>query len=182
MRSPLKHRTQKVPLVVFISTLSAAWMGVPLAAEKSPEGPPVDGPHTFHYADTTAIAVPILSQPANYELPMRDGFTQMHAGAICDRVVPGRIDVSLEWSSTRAGVEAYRVDITELGDGFEKGRFRTSGERPTSVKELPFEDASAGVYYYWRVLTKTVDGWVVGGSGRFDAPTCPVDESEEERE
>jgi len=183
MKSPLKQRARKFLFLVLILNLSAAWTAADPAAAAQEPGPGAPLPRAFHYADQAAMAVAILSQPPNYELPMRDPFTEMRANARCSQFVPRAIDVTLYWGSKRAGVVSYRVDITDLGDGFATGRYLTSGDRGTSVKELPFEEAKPGVYYYWRVLTKTADGWVVAGAGRFDAPICVMDEREEnERE
>jgi hypothetical protein len=184
MKSPLKQRAQKPPFLLLVLVLSALWTTAPRAERQrnTEVGPDLAPPPVFQYPGPAAKAVVILSQPASYELPMRDASTEMKAHASCSAVEPGVIEVSLSWSTKRLGAEAYRIDITDLGDGFATGRYLTSGERETSVKELPFESARAGVYYYWRLLTKTTDGWVVSGTGRFDAPTCPVDEGEEEGE
>ena len=38
-----------------------------------------------------------------------------------------------------------------------------------------FEEALPGVYYYWRVLSKRPEGWIVSGTGRLESPVCPVD-------
>ena len=181
MRSPLRHRPLIASFWLLVLTLSG--LGTVAAREKqvtalSPQPPPQA---TFHAPDPAARAIVIRSEPASYELPMRDAATEMQASASCSRFEPRGIDVSLRWSSRRTGTTAYRVDITEFGDGFAKGRYLTSGERETSVKELPFEEALPGTYYYWRLLTKTADGWVVSGTGRFDAPICPADDEEEER-
>lgn len=182
MRSQRKQRTTKLLFLVLILALSAAWAGAdPAPAEQKPASRTRVAPQrAFNPADPGAKAVVLLSKPASYELPIQDPLTEMHAEARCSRTVPRGIDVTLSWSSKRAGVEAHRVDLTEFGSGFESGRFLTSGERPTSVKELPFEEALPGIYYYWRVLTKTADGWIVSGTGRFDSPICPADEREEE--
>jgi len=143
---------------------------------------PVVRVHDFRAAGAADASVTTLFAPASYEVPFHDAFTAMHADARCSRFIPRGIDVNLTWSSGRAGGEAFRVDITPFSDGFEKGTYLTSGERPAFVKELFFAEAQPGIDYYWRLLTKTPAGWVVGGAGRFDAPICPVDEGKEEEE
>lgn len=129
----------------------------------------------FVPADAKALAIRIVSQPESYEAPTHDPFTALYARARCSRTTPRAIDVTLRWDVKQPEAKAFRIDITEFGDGFAKGRYLTSGERSTDERQLPFEDARPGIYYYWRVLTSTPAGWVVSGAGRFDAPICAAD-------
>ncbi len=129
----------------------------------------------FAEADAAALAIKLVSQPASYESPARDAFTLMAVDGRCSRTVLQASDVELRWEVKREGVESHRVDISEFADGFAKGRYLTSGDLPGSEREIPFQDARPGLYYYWRLLTKTSEGWIVSGTGRFDAPICPAD-------
>lgn len=138
------------------------------------------GDHTFKPPDAKALAIQIISEPESYDLPFALPDTVMKAQARCSTVVPRGIDVMLHWDVKQADAKAYRVDITELRDGFAKGRFLTSGERPPAERLLPFEDAQPGLYYYWRVLTSSDAGWVVSGAGRFDSPVCASDVEDSE--
>ncbi len=138
------------------------------------------GDHTFKAADAKALAIQIISEPENYDRQMALGGAVIKAQARCSTLVPRGIDVTLFWEVKQADAKAYRVDITEFRDGFAKGRFLTSGERPPAERVLPFEDAQPGLYYYWRVLTSTDAGWVVSGAGRFDSPVCASDMKDSE--
>ena len=136
----------------------------------------------FVEADANAAAIELLAEPASYVRPTHDEFTELGAAGECSSTRMRGIDVTLRWEVTRSQVEAHRIDITMFHDGFKTGRYLTSGERPVASGarsatqgQLLFETAEPGLYYYWRLLTKTPAGWVVSGSGRFDSPTCPVD-------
>jgi hypothetical protein len=142
---------------------------------------PAAGKGEFSPADATARGVQLRSEPASYEKPIRDGSTEMAAHARCSSVVPRQIDVTVTWHVERKDAQAHRVDVTSFSDGFTRGSYLTSGERQVSVAQLPFEDAEPGIFFYWRVLTKTPEGWVVSGTGRFEAPICPADDEEKDR-
>ena len=129
----------------------------------------------FKPADAKALDVRIVSEPSGYDQPMQRPGAVIQAEARCSKLVPRGIEVTLRWEVTLEGAKAHRVDLTEFRDGFAKGRFLTSGERPLGERSLPFEEASPGLYYYWRVLTSTDAGWVVSATGRFDAPVCASD-------
>jgi len=135
---------------------------------------------TFIQADAKALAIKIIAQPESYAGPMHDAYTVLDAKARCSTTKPRAIDVTLTWDVKHPEAKAFRIDITEFEDGFAKGRYLTSGEVTTSVRQVVFEEAAGGGYYYWRVLTSTAAGWVVSGAGRFDAPVCAVDMKESE--
>jgi len=151
-------------------TLSAALLAAALA-QSEPVVP-------FVEADAPARAVHLVAEPASYDLPFSDGSTAIVADSRCSPLVPRGIEVGLRWDVKHKEVEALRVDITDLRDGFDEGRFLTSGERPAAEKAIGFDQAQPGIAYYWRLLAKTAEGWTVAASGRFDAPICSVDESE----
>lgn len=133
----------------------------------------------FVEPDAETVAVELLAEPASYDRPSSDAFTELEAVGQCSRTKPRGIEVTLGWEVTRSPIEAHRIDITMFRDGFAKGRYVTSGERPAAERQLIFDAAGAGGYYYWRLLTKTPQGWVVSGTGRFEAPICPFDEAPE---
>ncbi len=132
--------------------------------------------HPFVEPDADALAIELFSQPASYDRPTGDEFTILEGVGRCSRTRLRGIEIVLGWEVNRPQVEAHRVDISIFRDGFKTGRYLTSGELAASERELVFEAAEAGVYYYWRLLTETPEGWIVSGTDRVDAPTCPVDE------
>ena len=156
----------------FSSILTCAAIALALATS-------VKAGDNFRPADAKALAVRIVSEPEYYDHPMSIGGTVISARARCSTAVPRAIDVTLQWDVKQPDAKAVRIDLTEFRDGFAKGRFLTSGERRISERELLFESARPGLYYYWRVLADTGNGWVVRGAGRFEAPICPHDKMED---
>jgi hypothetical protein len=133
-------------------------------------------------ADGTTMTARILGEPRSYARAAADLSTQLSVTAHCSKERPRAADINLGWSTTRAGITALRVDITAVRDGFAMGKFVTSGELAPGARTFEFPDGRPGVYYYWRLLTKTEEGWVYAANGRFDAPICPWDGDEEEKE
>ncbi len=132
--------------------------------------------HSFVAPDAGILTLELLSEPASYDRPTSDAFTVLEGVGLCSRTKLRGIDVALGWEVTRSQAAAHRIDITMFRDGFKTGRYLTSGERPAAERQLSFEAAQPGMYYYWRLLTKTPEGWVVSGTDRFETPVCPVDE------
>ena len=137
---------------------------------------------SFSPAGEVDRAAVILAAPAGYEKASADPFSRLIAEAGCNPVVPRKIDVALRWELKREGGQGIRIDVTELRDGFETGRYVTSGERSPQERTIGFEGADAGILYYWRLLVKRPEGWTFVGNGRFEAPIGDDDEDEEERE
>ena len=134
----------------------------------------------FAEADAAAQGIELLAEPPSYDAPTSDERTTIEATATCSSTRPRGIDVVLSWRVDLPGKESHRVDLTMFRDGFATGRYLTSGELAnTTSSDLLFEGALPGIYYYWRVLTNTSEGWIVSGNGRFDAPICPFDEAPE---
>jgi hypothetical protein len=129
-----------------------------------------------------AAALPdrILSEPAGYSRPAADPYTTLTVHARCSPTRRRAADVTLGWSTTRPGVTALRVEITDRRDGFAKDKLVTSVELPPGERTFEFPNGLAGAYYYWRLLVKTEQGWAYAANGRFDAPICPSDKDEEE--
>ena len=133
----------------------------------------------FFEADRQTRETEIVSGPARYDRAARDAEPEVAAEATCSTTKLRGIDVTIHWNVTRENLEAYRIDISELRDGFATGRYLTSGPLALAERTIAFEKARSGVYYYWRLLSKTPEGWIVRGNGRFEAPICPVDETTE---
>ncbi|MCP5093369.1 MAG: hypothetical protein GY949_20865 [Gammaproteobacteria bacterium] len=119
--------------------------------------------------------IELKSEPENYDDSKADGFTELEVIARCSETRRRGIDVTFHWQVERAQVSAHRIDLSMFRSGFATGRYLTSGERPADEKRVHFDAALPGLYYYWRLLSKTPQGWVVSGNGRFDSPICPAD-------
>ncbi|MEM8649907.1 MAG: hypothetical protein AAGF54_05195, partial [Pseudomonadota bacterium] len=71
--------------------------------------------------------------------------------------------------------DQQRIDITPFRNGFESNSFDTIGELESTRSEMVWDGGEPGINYYWRVLTRTPEGWVSSDISRYEAPTCPVD-------
>ena len=140
---------------------------------------PVESGHLFVEPDAAALALELVSEPANYDRPASDEFTVLQGVGECSRTEFRGIVAAFGWEVTRAQIEAFRIDVSLFRDGFKAGRYLTSGELAVAERQLVFEDAQPGMYYYWRLLTKTPEVWIVSGHGRLETPVCPVDEVHE---
>lgn len=129
----------------------------------------------FLEPDAAAIAVQPGAEPASYDRAASDEFTQLTAAGECSTTRIRGIDIALSWQVKRSEVQAYRVDVSKVRGGFASGQFLTSGERPAAERGLIFETPEPGIYYYWRLLTRTGEGWIVSGNGRVQTPVCPAD-------
>ncbi len=112
----------------------------------------------------------VVGEPAHYETPRGFEKADFIVRATCSRTRSVSSDIVLSWGNALAG--QVRVDITGYADGFSTGRFVTSGPLSASTRELLFLDGETAVNYYWRMLSRSGDGWVVRANGRFEAPTC----------
>lgn len=148
--------------LVFGCVLLAGGAGVASAADFAPAG-------------ETVKAVAILSAPASYDRPSADRFTTLSVDARCSPTVKRANEITLGWKVRREGILAVRVDVTDSWDGFGAGRYLTSGARPATQSAIVLEGGDPGVFYYWRLLVRTGDGWVHAANGRFDSPICPYD-------
>ena len=90
--------------------------------------------------------------------------------------------VGLRWSPVAAGQDgalpegsAQRVEITKFREGFSTGRLEATRRLESAVETVAVDSAETGIYYYWRVLTLTAEGWVPSQVGRFEVPVCPYD-------
>lgn len=133
----------------------------------------------FVEAGEAARSQPLVGEPASYDRAMSDPLAEVEVAGRCSRSRLRGIDVTMRWTVSRQQFEALRVDLSLFHEGFKRGRFLTSGNRAVAERGLVFQEALPGVYYYWRLLSRTPEGWVVSGAGRFDTPVCPVDEVQE---
>ncbi len=83
--------------------------------------------------------------------------------------------IALSWRAGQGNGD-QRVDITKFRDGFDLGRYQTSGRLPHGQTAAGVEAPEPGLRYYWRVLTETPAGWIPSAVERFEVPVCPWDE------
>ncbi len=126
---------------------------------------------SFAAPGEAASSTEIVGEPEHYETPRGFEASDFNVRAACSTTRPVMSDIVLSWSDALAG--QVRMDITGYADGFSTGRYVTSGPRSAATRELVFLDGEAGVNYYWRLLARTGEGWMVRANGRFEAPTCP---------
>lgn len=94
----------------------------------------------------------------------------------CSEAVFRTAEIDLSWSPAAAAEgRRQRVDVSKFRDGFEKGRFETSGVLAASRRDARLLAPEPGVNYYWRVLRDTGEGWVSSPVERFEVPICPWD-------
>lgn len=95
--------------------------------------------------------------------------------ADCDRVNAGLPLAVFSWTSPDEYKGTQRVEITPYRTGFASKNFQAIGELEDKQKTFEWSGGEAGGNYYWRVLTRTPDGWVASETARYEVPTCPVD-------
>lgn len=96
--------------------------------------------------------------------------------ARCDENTPRASIISLRWTATPGeDVVGQRVDISKFPEGFDTGRFDTTGTLGAAFSTAAVAGPEPGIMYYWRVWTMTADGAITSRVERFDVPTCPAD-------
>jgi hypothetical protein len=83
---------------------------------------------------------------------------------------PPRAVVYLRWTPSGAGRQ--RVDVATVATGLTSGNYQSSDELPGDVDALDWTRASGEAEHHWRVLTRTVAGWVPSVEGLFTGPGC----------
>lgn len=111
----------------------------------------------------------ILTEPG---LPSAN---DLEVRANCDRVNAGLPLAVFSWTAADGYKSRQRVEITPYRTGFAAKSYEAIGELEDNQKTLEWGGGEAGINYYWRVLTRTPDGWVASDTARYEVPTCPVD-------
>ncbi len=158
-----------------VLSLGALLLGALLAAGGSASSLLADDVPLFRPMDGSETQVVVTSEPSHYEQPTDDGRTHLAAVAACSETRLGTIEVTLGWEAEGAGSDTWRVDVSAFGTGFATGRYLTSDALPGSRREIDFAGAEPGLFYYWRLLGREGEDWVLRANGRFEAPICPVD-------
>ena len=122
----------------------------------------------FKQADSTAKNIKIL--------------TDNSSGKASDLAVEVKIDgfgdpvVTFHWKIDSAIVKNQRIDITAYLGGFDTGRYETSGLLSGNINTVKTYELKPGLYYSWRVLTKTNKGWISSAIGEsFLSPARMMD-------
>ena len=101
------------------------------------------------------------------------GATDLTSLAFCDPDSPSIGAMALSWRS--AGSGAQLVAISTRPDGFETGRYTVSEDLPAAQEQYTVSPVEPGGVYYWRVLTRSGQGWIASRVATFTGPTCVVD-------
>ena len=117
-------------------------------------------------AQAAVELLPAGSEPGASDLASTTG---------CHETTPRTAVIGMAWSGGPAIAVSQRVDISKFHEGFDTGRYETTGSLPGSTNTIAFVGAEPGIAYYWRVLDETPAGWVTSAVERFEAPTCPYD-------
>ena len=140
---------------------AASLLAGPLAQPATAEQP--DG--SFQIAQNEERVLADSNVPAARELSVR---------ADCDRVNAGLPLAVFSWAPPDEYDGRQRIDITPYRNGFASDDFE-SIRLEAKQTILEWSGGEAGINYYWRVLTRTPDGWVASTIARYEVPTCPVD-------
>jgi hypothetical protein len=80
--------------------------------------------------------------------------------------------MSLSWRSAAAGEQL--VAIATRPDGFETGRYTASANLSPEQQTFSVSPVEPGGIYYWRVLTRSGQGWTASEVATFTGPTCII--------
>ena len=144
-------------ITAYVALLPAGLMAQPATAEQSGG--------SFQIAQSEQRILTDSDVPAARELSVR---------ADCDRVNAGLPLAVFSWTPPDEYDGRQRIDITPYRNGFASDdleSIRLEAKQTT----LEWSGGEAGINYYWRVLTRTPDGWVASTIARYEVPTCPVD-------
>lgn len=141
---------------------------VPWLATTAHSEPPVEV-----FAPVTPEEAAIMIQPPG----SLAGASALAPAAKCHPTRYRASIVALEWQvAAGEGTSAQRVDISKFREGFTSGRYDTTVHLSAATSGVSVEAPEPGINYYWRVLTKSPNGWVSSPVSRFEVPVCPWDE------
>jgi hypothetical protein len=80
--------------------------------------------------------------------------------------------VTLNWTPTGSGEQ--RVVISTRQDGLDSGNAGASAALDAGRSTYQLLDSQPGGVYYWRVLTRSGDGWAASETAQFEGPTCAL--------
>lgn len=81
--------------------------------------------------------------------------------------------MALSWRPAAAGEQL--VAIATLPDGFETNRFTVSADLPVTQRQYTVSPVEPGGLYYWRVLTRSGNGWTASDVATFTGTICVID-------
>jgi hypothetical protein len=96
--------------------------------------------------------------------------TNLQAQVGCHKTELRKGIAKLSWTVPSSG--GQRVDVTIFRDGFEKGKFETSGPLPAGQTSLVWEGTDPGIIHYWRVVSLHADQSVSSEIASFEGATC----------
>jgi len=86
---------------------------------------------------------------------------------------PGKVIAKLSWTLANTPGSQQRVDLSMYWNGFETGNFETIGPLPPDQSVVESDELKSGIYYYWRVVTLTPEGWVPSETANCAVRFCP---------
>jgi hypothetical protein len=123
--------------------------------------------------DSEVTAGPVRTPPAEPIVEGGDRATDLRSLGFCEPDSPSTAAMALTWRSAATGEQL--VAVATLPDGFESGRYTVSENLPAEQQEYTISPVEPGGVYYWRVLTRSGDGWTASEIATFTGPTCVVD-------
>lgn len=117
-------------------------------------------------------AVPVRTPPGGIT-DGGSGASDLRSLGFCDPDSPATAAMALSWRSANSGEQL--VAISTRPDGFETGRYTVSENLPAAQEQYTISPVEPGGVYYWRVLTRSGQGWVASKVATFTGPTCVVD-------
>lgn len=153
-----------LPTATSSSTPTPSSSSVPTATTTTPAPTPIP----------QLTAVPVRTPPAGVT-EGGSGATSLSSLGFCDPDSPATAAMALTWRSARAGEQL--VAISTRPDGFETGRYTVSENLPATQEQYAVSPVEPGGVYYWRVLTRSGQGWIASQVATFTGPTCVVDAS-----
>lgn len=98
--------------------------------------------------------------------------TGLAADPRCDPGDLARSLVTLNWTPSGSGEQ--RVVVSTRQDGLDSGNAMASAPLDAGRSTYQIRDSQPGGVYYWRVLTRSGDGWAASDTAQFEGPTCAL--------
>ena len=125
-----------------------------------------------------ALALPAIALPRTIQTSTQENSnraTALEAKTECSETEPRKAIARLTWKVAGIPGSEQRVAVTVYRDGFETGKFETTGSLLPGQSSLIWNKVDPGVIHYYRVLTLHGQMWTPSDTATFDGPTCVAD-------